>query len=152
VAQVCSHRLPTAAARVRDRGKSSVRSVVDRAALGQMFSQHFGFPCRAFIPLTSPQLSPYTIQGWYSRPINSAVRVGLVPKRRAIHGACAKASRRRGTPTVFPLPEPHTVNRRRSSGRLADGNRHMLSCHLLRVAPNLALALDRSSGADYSSA
>jgi hypothetical protein len=46
VAQVVSRRLPTAAARVRDQGKSSLVSVVARAALAQVSFQYFRFPCR----------------------------------------------------------------------------------------------------------
>jgi hypothetical protein len=43
---------------------------VDRAALGQVSSQYFGFPCHSFSPPTASQSSPSIIQGWYNRPIN----------------------------------------------------------------------------------
>jgi hypothetical protein len=31
--------------------------VVDKVALGQVFSEYFGFPCKIFIPSISPQSS-----------------------------------------------------------------------------------------------
>jgi hypothetical protein len=45
VAEVGNRRLPTAVGRVRDRSKTSVGFVVDRAALGQVSSEYFGVPC-----------------------------------------------------------------------------------------------------------
>jgi hypothetical protein len=30
-----------------------------REALGQVFSEYFGFPCHSFIPLVAPQTSPF---------------------------------------------------------------------------------------------
>jgi hypothetical protein len=56
---------------------SHVSSVVDRAALGQVSSEYFGFPCHSFIPPTAPQSSPSTIQGWYNRSINGRSNSGL---------------------------------------------------------------------------
>jgi hypothetical protein len=45
--------------------------VVDKVALGQVFSEYFGFPCLPiFIPPQSP--SPI-IWGWYNRPVVAAV-------------------------------------------------------------------------------
>jgi hypothetical protein len=44
IAQAVSRRLPTAAARVRA-GSGHVGFVVDKVALGQLFSKYFGFPC-----------------------------------------------------------------------------------------------------------
>jgi hypothetical protein len=44
IAQAVSHWLPTAAARVRARAEH-VGFVVDKVALGQVFSEYFGFPC-----------------------------------------------------------------------------------------------------------
>jgi hypothetical protein len=45
--------------------------VVDKVALGQVFSDYFGFPCQPiFIPPISPQ-SPI-IRGWYNRPVVAA--------------------------------------------------------------------------------
>jgi hypothetical protein len=46
IAQEISRRLPTAAARVRVRAKH-VGFVVDKAALGQGFSEYFGFLCQS---------------------------------------------------------------------------------------------------------
>jgi hypothetical protein len=54
-----------------------VGSVVDRAAVRQVFTEHFVFPCHPFIPLTAPQLSPPIIQIWYNRPINGSSNSGL---------------------------------------------------------------------------
>jgi hypothetical protein len=45
IAQAVSRRLPTAEARVRARGRSC-GFVVDKVALGQVFSEYFGFPCQ----------------------------------------------------------------------------------------------------------
>jgi hypothetical protein len=44
VAQAVSRWLPTAAARVRVRAACGI--CVDKAALGQVFSEYFGFPCQ----------------------------------------------------------------------------------------------------------
>jgi hypothetical protein len=44
VAQAVGRGLPPAAAMVRDRGKSSVGSMVARAAMKQVFSEYVGFP------------------------------------------------------------------------------------------------------------
>jgi hypothetical protein len=46
VAQAVSSWLPTAAARVRVRAEH-VWFVVNKAALGQVFSEYFGFPCQS---------------------------------------------------------------------------------------------------------
>jgi hypothetical protein len=54
IAQAASRWLPTAAARVRAR-VWQVGLVVDKMAMGQVFSEYFGFPCQPhFIPPTSP--------------------------------------------------------------------------------------------------
>jgi hypothetical protein len=45
IAQAVSRRLPTAAAWVRARS-GHVRFVADKVALGQVFSEYFGFPCQ----------------------------------------------------------------------------------------------------------
>jgi hypothetical protein len=45
VAQAVSRWLPTAAAQVASR--QHVRFVVDKVALGQVFSKYFGFPCQS---------------------------------------------------------------------------------------------------------
>jgi hypothetical protein len=46
IAQAVSRWLPTAAAQVRVRAKH-VGFVVDKVALGQVFSEYFGFPCQS---------------------------------------------------------------------------------------------------------
>jgi hypothetical protein len=62
-------------------GSSHVGTVVDRAALGQVFSEYFNFPCHSFIPLITPQLSPFVIQSWYKWPFSghSTGRLGSTP-------------------------------------------------------------------------
>jgi hypothetical protein len=52
-------------------------SMVDRAALRQVSSEFFGFPCHSFIPLIAPQSSPSIMQGWYNRPIYDRSNSGL---------------------------------------------------------------------------
>jgi hypothetical protein len=47
VAQAVSRWLPTATAQVRVRAEH-VGFAVDKAALGQVFSEYFGFPCQSF--------------------------------------------------------------------------------------------------------
>jgi hypothetical protein len=47
IAQAVSRWLPTAAARVRSRAEY-VEFVVEKVALGQVFSEYFGFPCQSF--------------------------------------------------------------------------------------------------------
>jgi hypothetical protein len=42
---------------------SHVGSVLDEVALGQIFSEYFGFSCHSFIPVIAPQSSPSIIQG-----------------------------------------------------------------------------------------
>jgi hypothetical protein len=44
--------------------------VVDKVALGQVFSEYFGFPCQIFIPPISPESQSPIIRGWYSRPVS----------------------------------------------------------------------------------
>jgi hypothetical protein len=46
IAQAVSRRLPTAAARFRAQVRSCVGFVLDKIALGQVFSEYFGFPCQ----------------------------------------------------------------------------------------------------------
>jgi hypothetical protein len=46
IAKEVSRWLPTAAARVQP-GSGHVRFVVDKVALGQVFSEYFCFPCRS---------------------------------------------------------------------------------------------------------
>jgi hypothetical protein len=40
--------------------------VVDKVALGQVFSEYFGFPCQSLF-------HQFLIQGWYNRPLVAAV-------------------------------------------------------------------------------
>jgi hypothetical protein len=47
--------------------------VVDKVALGQVFSEYFGFPCTIFITPNSPQSPSHIIRGWYNRPVMAAV-------------------------------------------------------------------------------
>jgi hypothetical protein len=57
MAEAVSRLLPTAAAQVRAR-VWQVGFVVDKVALGQVFSEYFGLPCqKPFIPPTSPSSS-----------------------------------------------------------------------------------------------
>jgi hypothetical protein len=42
--------------------------VVDKVALGQVFSEYFGFPLPIFIPPIAPQSSSSIIWGLYNRP------------------------------------------------------------------------------------
>jgi hypothetical protein len=55
IAQAVSHWLPTAATRVRAQ-VWQVGFVVDKVALGQVFSEYFSFPLPIFIPPNSPSL------------------------------------------------------------------------------------------------
>jgi hypothetical protein len=55
IAQAVSSWLPTAAVRVRAR-VWQVGFVVDKVALGQVFSEYFGFPMPNFTPSNSPSL------------------------------------------------------------------------------------------------
>jgi hypothetical protein len=73
VAQSVSRWFPTAAARVQTPGSSHVGFVVDNVALGQVFSDYFGFPSPIFIPPISPQSPSPIIRGWYNRPVVAAV-------------------------------------------------------------------------------
>jgi hypothetical protein len=43
--------------------------VVDKVALGQGFSEYFGFPLPIFIPPISPQSPSPNIRGWYIGPV-----------------------------------------------------------------------------------
>jgi hypothetical protein len=44
--------------------------VVDKVALGQGFSEYFGFPLPIFIPPISPQSPSPIIRRWYNRPVS----------------------------------------------------------------------------------
>jgi hypothetical protein len=47
--------------------------VVDKVALGQFFSDYFGFPMPIFIPPISSQSPSPIIRGWCNRPVVAAV-------------------------------------------------------------------------------
>jgi hypothetical protein len=47
--------------------------VVDKVALGQVFSRVFRFPLPIFIPPISPQSPSPVIRGWYNRLVVAAV-------------------------------------------------------------------------------
>jgi hypothetical protein len=47
--------------------------VVDKVALGQVFSEYFGFPLPIFISPISPQSPSPVNWGWYIRPVVAAV-------------------------------------------------------------------------------
>jgi hypothetical protein len=51
--------------------------VVDKVALGWVFSEYFGFPQPIFIPSIAPQSPSSIIWGWYNRPVVAAVPSGL---------------------------------------------------------------------------
>jgi hypothetical protein len=53
-----------------------VEFVVNRAALGQVFSEYFSFPCLSF---HAPHKSSSNIWGWYSRPVVASVIADSVP-------------------------------------------------------------------------
>jgi hypothetical protein len=54
-------------------GSSHVGFVVDKVAVGQVFSEYFGFFCQIFIPPISTQSPSPIIQGGYNRPVVAAV-------------------------------------------------------------------------------
>jgi predicted sugar kinase len=47
--------------------------VVDQVALGQVFSEYFGFLCQSSFHPISPQSPSPIIRGWYNRPVVAAV-------------------------------------------------------------------------------
>jgi hypothetical protein len=68
IAQTVSRRLPTAAVRGSSPGLVMWDFVVDKVALGQVFSEYFGFPCQSsFHQLLQKSSSP-VIWGLYNRP------------------------------------------------------------------------------------
>jgi hypothetical protein len=63
--------------------------VVNEAALWQVFSEYFGFPCIAFHLLLHTHThtpSSIFIFGWYIRPVAASVDVDTVP----LHSECGK--------------------------------------------------------------
>jgi hypothetical protein len=54
--------------------------VVDKVALGQVFSEYFCFPLPIFIPPISPQSPSPIIRGWYKRHYATSRKVvGSIP-------------------------------------------------------------------------
>jgi hypothetical protein len=53
---------------------------MERAALGQVLCEYFGYSCHWFTPLTFPQSSPSITQGWYNRTTNGHSNSGLAPQ------------------------------------------------------------------------
>jgi hypothetical protein len=53
--------------------------VVDKVALGQVFSEYFGFPCQSSFHQIAPQSSSSIIWGLYNRPEVTAAYSGLSP-------------------------------------------------------------------------
>jgi hypothetical protein len=84
-------------------GSSHVGSVVERAALGQVSSKYFGFPCNSFIPLITPQSSPFAIQCWYNGPIYGLSNSGL--------GSTPTKKKGRTNTVGVSLPSPEDGNR-----------------------------------------
>jgi hypothetical protein len=68
IAQVVNWWLPTAAVGFDPRS-GHVWFVVDKVALGQVFSQVLQFPLPILIPSTASHSSSSTIRGWYNRPV-----------------------------------------------------------------------------------
>jgi hypothetical protein len=61
MAEAVSRWLPTVAARVQSR-VWQVGFVVDKVALGQVFSEHFGFPCHSFHQILHSHNHPGQVQ------------------------------------------------------------------------------------------
>jgi hypothetical protein len=51
--------------------------VVDKVALGQVFSEYFGFPCQSSFHQFHHKSPSSIIWGWYNRPVVAAVPRGL---------------------------------------------------------------------------
>jgi hypothetical protein len=77
VAQAVSCWLPTAAARVHF--GQHVGFVVDKAALGQVFSEYFGFPCQSFHQFLHHHNHPGLAQQAYWWPQCQVDQIGLHP-------------------------------------------------------------------------
>jgi hypothetical protein len=70
ITQEVSRWLPAAAARVPKPGSSHVGFVVDKVALGQVFSEYFGFPCQSSFHQFLHNHHHLSITwGWYNRPV-----------------------------------------------------------------------------------
>jgi hypothetical protein len=79
IAQAVSRWLPTAAVRGSSPGLVMWDFVVNKVALGQVFSEYFGFPCQSLFHQLLQKLSSSIIRGLYNRPEVAAVPRGLVP-------------------------------------------------------------------------
>jgi hypothetical protein len=63
-------------------GSGHVRFVVHKVALGQVFSEYFGFPCQSSFHQLLQKSPSSIIWGWYNRPEVAAVPSGLSPTPR----------------------------------------------------------------------
>jgi hypothetical protein len=73
IAQAASRWLPTAAAGGSNPGLVMWDFVVDKVALGQVFSEYFGFPCHSSFHQLLQKSSSSIIWGLYNRPEVAAV-------------------------------------------------------------------------------
>jgi hypothetical protein len=73
IAQVVSRWLPTAAVWGLSLGLVMWDFVVDKVALGQVFSKYFGFPCQSLFHQLLQKSSSSIIWGLYNRPEVAAV-------------------------------------------------------------------------------
>jgi hypothetical protein len=67
IAQAVSHRLPTAAARVRTQLRSC-GICSGQSGAGEGYLRVFRFPLPILIPSAAPHLSSSTLRSWYNRP------------------------------------------------------------------------------------
>jgi hypothetical protein len=76
IAQAVSRRLPTAAARVQTRVWSGGILWRTKVALGQVFSDNFGFPCQCTVHSIYFSTIIFIItRGWHNRPGVAAVAI-----------------------------------------------------------------------------
>jgi hypothetical protein len=73
IAQAVSRWLPTAVVRGSSPGLVMWNFVVDKVALGQVFSEYFGFPCQSSFHQLLQKLSSSIIWGLYNMPKVAAV-------------------------------------------------------------------------------
>jgi hypothetical protein len=79
IAQAVSRWLPTAAVRGSNPSLVMWDFVVDKVALGQVFSEYFGFPCQISFHQLLQKSSSSIMWGLYNRPEVAAVPRDLVP-------------------------------------------------------------------------